>query len=96
MLKAFDQPDQPVSMFHMGGDEVNFDCWATDKNITDWMSTRGFSPNPAMGKEGYLELWSLFQNKALDKLMSAGAPQSVGKNVILWTSELAKPEVIEK
>ena len=38
MLAAFATPTQPqgAGMFHMGGDEVNFPCWATHPDVQKW------------------------------------------------------------
>ena len=30
-------------MFHMGGDEVKFDCWKADPGIQQWLSDNGLS-----------------------------------------------------
>ena len=31
----------PSEWLHMGGDEVNFDCWKSEKSITDFMESKG-------------------------------------------------------
>ncbi len=62
LLEAFSMSgEQPVSMFHMGGDEVNFHCWAKSKAIREWMLDRGYSEDPVDDNKGYLELWGTFQ-----------------------------------
>ena len=86
-----------LPMFHMGGDEVNFDCWAKDQNIIDWMKKNGYPSAPQESQEGYVKLWAVFQEKALQLLKEAnGALRSFKDGVILWTSELTKPFNIEK
>ena len=45
--------------------------------------------------EGYLELWNLFQRNALLKLKEANKG-GFKHNVVVWTSELAKANVIQK
>jgi len=31
----------PLSMFHMGGDEVNFYCWAQSQGVIRWLEENG-------------------------------------------------------
>ena len=57
-----------LPMFHMGGDEVNFDCWAKDESIINWLSKNGYSTKPSVSQEGFVRLWAEFQGKALDTL----------------------------
>ncbi len=83
-------------MFHMGGDEVNFQCWYQEKSIRDWMIKNHFEVNPAISPEGYLNLWSVFQEKALKKLVAANNGKSFKDGVLLWTSELTRPDKIYK
>ena len=86
-----------LPMFHMGGDEVNFDCWAKDENIINWLSKNGYPTKPAENQEGFVRLWAEFQGKALDALKEAnGALKSFKDGVLIWTSELTKPFNIEK
>ncbi len=46
--------------------------------------------------EGFLELWGMFQSKAFAKLQSANGGGKFKDNVMVWTSELAKPNNIVK
>ena len=108
MLKAFTLDNQPVSMFHMGGDEVNFPCWAKDAKIREWVAGKAKSlglrssevsedpANPDTNPDGYLELWSQFQAKARSRLVAANKGKKFKHDQIVWTSELAKAENIEK
>lgn len=84
-----------LKMFHMGGDEVNFKCWAKDPNIRNWLSSQGLETDLYFNNEGYLYLWSVFQEKALKSLVKANKGQ-FADGVILWTSELTKPNHIAK
>ena len=70
-------------VFHMGGDEVKMDCWNETEEIVDWLKLRGMSND----KEGFLDLWSYFQNKSLTRLDEAYGNQ---QPVILWTSGLTE------
>ena len=86
-----------LPMFHMGGDEVNFDCWAKDKTIIDWLNKNGYPTKPSVSQEGFVRLWAEFQGKALDALKEVnGALKSFQDGVLIWTSELTKPFNIEK
>jgi hypothetical protein len=49
---------------------------------------------PQISKEGYLQLWSEFQTKAKAELLKS--KDKVRENLIVWTSELSKPENIER
>ena len=105
MLEAFTLETQPVTMFHMGGDEVNFPCWAKDPKVRDWMikkakqsgSAAATNPSdPETNPDGYLELWSQFQAKAKSRLVEANKGKKFKFDQIVWTSELAKAENIVK
>ncbi len=65
MLAAFFSKDNPVSIFHMGGDEVNFNCWAKDDGIRKWMREHKYEEDPDVDNRGYVELWGLFQVNSL-------------------------------
>nr|CAH7737714.1 unnamed protein product [Callosobruchus chinensis] len=77
MIEQF-QPD----IFHMGGDEVNFDCWKSTPNIVEWMQMKGL--NVTMEKD-WIQLWTYFQNNALERLY-----KKAGREIpaIMWTSRL--------
>ena len=79
-------------MFHMGGDEVNFDCWEKSKEIVDWVGEKKGQGDPGSG--GFFDLWGHFQSNARNRLLKANNGQKT--DVILWTSTLTKPEIIEK
>ena len=49
-----------LPMFHMGGDEANFDCMAKDQNIIDRKEKNGYSSAPQENQEGYVKLCALF------------------------------------
>lgn len=81
MIEDF-QPD----IFHMGGDEVNINCWRSTKIITDWMVNKGWSLN----ENNFYMLWNYFQEKALEKLKIANDDKDIP--TILWTSGLTNEE----
>ena len=86
------QGDLPL--FHMGGDEVNFDCWAKDPGIRKWLEDSEYDGNQ---EDGYVHLWSYFQRKAHHRLLKAYQGNKMAiQGAILWTSELTKPEHLEK
>ena len=96
--KAGKDPLGPrLPMFHMGGDEVNFECWANDSGINTWLKKNGYPTSPTEGQDGFIKLWSDFQEKALEALKNAnGALKSFKDGVIIWTSELTKPFNIDR
>lgn len=72
-------------IFHLGGDEVNLECWAqhlqkgnTPSNYTDLH-----------------DLWGTFTTKALNKLQQANGGEKV-PHVIVWSSKLSKRPYITK
>ena len=68
-------------VFHMGGDEVNFDCWMSEPEFIDYMKKH----NKNGTKEDYLDLWRDFQDKAFTKVSEAA-----GKTLpaIIWTNSM--------
>jgi len=38
----------PDAYLHIGGDEVSFDCWASNPDIRDWMRSAGYGDNYQM------------------------------------------------
>jgi len=39
----------PDNMFHLGGDEVNTDCWTSTPSINNWLNANNFSTQDAYG-----------------------------------------------
>merc|ERR1712156_824917 len=78
-----------TDMFHMGGDEVNLNCWNTTKEIQDELRQRGETGT----KEELLALWKSFQEQAAQKVYEAN-----GKKLplILWTNSLTEEGHVEK
>nr|CAI5818311.1 unnamed protein product [Callosobruchus analis] len=80
MLEQF-QPD----IFHMGGDEVNFDCWKSTPNIVEWMQKKGLNVTT---EEGWIQLWTHFQNNALQRLYKKAGREipAVMYIIQIWTT----------
>lgn len=72
-----------TDMFHMGGDEVNLNCWNTTQEIKEHLKTKGQTGS----EKDLLDLWKDFQNKAATKVYDAA-----GKKIplILWTNSLTE------
>ncbi|XP_032672325.1 chitooligosaccharidolytic beta-N-acetylglucosaminidase [Odontomachus brunneus] len=85
MMEDFEYPD----IFHMGGDEVNINCWRSTKIITDWMLKKGWD----LSESSFYVLWEYFQEKAMEKLKIANGGKDVP--VILWTSGLTNEENLQ-
>ncbi|KAK9497876.1 hypothetical protein O3M35_003786 [Rhynocoris fuscipes] len=73
-------------MFHMGGDEVNLNCWNSTEIIVNNMKELGYDRS----SEGFHRLWSDFQKKAKDIFEENGGK---GKQLVLWTSSLTEGNV---
>jgi len=85
MIEDFEQPD----IFHMGGDEVNINCWKSADIITNWMLKKGWD----LSDKSFYLLWNYFQEKALEKLKIANGGKDIP--VILWTSGLTDDETLQ-
>lgn len=81
MVRDF-QPD----FFHMGGDEVNINCWNSSDIIKDWMTKKGWD----LSESSFYQLWDHFQSKAYDKLTKANNGKEL--DAVLWTSGLTNEE----
>ena len=86
-----------LPLFHMGGDEVNLECWARDPDIGKWMEANDFKTQFSENRDGYIQLWNEFQEKAHGKLKEAYKSKKLALDgAILWTSELTKPFNLHK
>ncbi|XP_018579995.1 chitooligosaccharidolytic beta-N-acetylglucosaminidase isoform X2 [Anoplophora glabripennis] len=83
MIAQF-QPD----IFHMGGDEVNFNCWNSTDSIVEWMAKeKGWGRTEA----DFVKLWDYFQTQALERLYKKAGGQIPA---IMWTSTLTQKEYV--
>ncbi|XP_060530848.1 probable beta-hexosaminidase fdl [Cylas formicarius] len=72
-------------IFHLGGDEVNLECWAQHLQKTNTLSNY----------TDLHELWGEFTVKALGRLQHANGGEKV-PNVIVWSNKLNKRPYITK
>ncbi|XP_050299651.1 chitooligosaccharidolytic beta-N-acetylglucosaminidase isoform X2 [Anthonomus grandis grandis] len=77
------QPD----IFHMGGDEVNFNCWNNTESIVKWMEQKGWGRTEA----DFIKLWDYFQSKALERVYKKAGRKIP---VVMWTSHLTHKEYL--
>ncbi|MCV4690473.1 family 20 glycosylhydrolase, partial [Escherichia coli] len=61
----------PDQFIHLGGDEVEFECWASNPNIQNFMKKKGFGNN-------FRRLESFYIKKILDIITS------LKKSSIVW------------
>lgn len=59
------------SYFHAGGDEVDYDCWRSNPDITKWMKNRNIEGN-------YRELSNIYMRRIYDLL------SHYGKTMLVW------------
>lgn len=74
---------------HMGGDEVFIPCWNSTIEIVDEMKNRGLN----LTENSFLQIWSEFHEKNVDSLFKL---TNRNNPVIVWSSHLTNPDVIEK
>lgn len=79
-----------TDLFHMGGDEVNVNCWQSTPRIVEWMNNNSIPINI----DGFVDIWGMFQSKAYEKLKVAKAEQH--PQVMLWTSTLTESKYVTK
>jgi hexosaminidase len=62
----------PDAYMHIGGDEVSFDCWASNPAINSWMAANGIAAG------NYSALESVYVQKVIDIV------QGLGKHSVAW------------
>ncbi|MBZ3869585.1 Beta-hexosaminidase subunit beta [Sciurus carolinensis] len=78
----------PDQFIHLGGDEVNFDCWASNPQIRNFMMTKGFG-------EDYKKLQSFYIQKVLNITASQNKKSIVWQEVFDDNTELYLDTVIQ-
>jgi len=78
-----------TDMFHMGGDEVNLNCWNSTAEIRAHLSSNGQQGT----KEELLELWKDFQDQAAQKVYAAKGKKLP---IVLWTNSLTEEGNVER
>jgi len=78
-----------TDMFHMGGDEVNMNCWNTTEEIRAELERRGQTGT----EEELLDMWKEFQDQAAEKVYDAAGSRVP---LILWTNSLTEKGHVEK
>jgi len=78
-----------TDMFHMGGDEVNLNCWNSTKEISAALRKQGKNGS----KEDLLDMWKNFQDKAAQRVYSAAGKKLP---IILLTNSLTEEGQVEK
>jgi len=84
-LEMFD-----FDIFHIGGDEVNINCWNTTKEITDYMMSQG----KMRTEKDFMDLWKVFLDKTTEKFVEANNKRQMP--LVLWSSHMTFPKYIGK
>ncbi|KAF0299296.1 Chitooligosaccharidolytic beta-N-acetylglucosaminidase [Amphibalanus amphitrite] len=83
-FNALFQPD----IFHMGGDEINFNCWKSSPEIAEHVKDRGGDPSD---DSEYMRLWAQYQVRAAALWRNVTGRSTP---LVLWTSDLTKQEAV--
>ena len=73
--------------FHMGGDEVNLNCYKTSKEIQEFLSKSG----KLMSDQAIMDLWFTFQEKVANLVQNVK-----NQPIILWSSALTSSSEVRK
>ena len=73
-----------TDVFHMGGDEVNMNCYNSSQEIRDYLERE----NKVGTEDDILELWRSFQRRAFR--LVAEANQGERMPAILWTNTMTE------
>lgn len=79
-LEAFTNAD----FFHMGADDVNFQCWNSSDTMNEVLRATAQIPNDVT----FQRLWMEFQSRALQTLFDASAEGAEKPTPIIWDSKL--------
>ncbi|EHB04777.1 Beta-hexosaminidase subunit beta, partial [Heterocephalus glaber] len=78
----------PDQLIHLGGDEVEFDCWASNPNIQNFMKKKGFG-------QDFTKLESFYVQKLLDIIASMNKGSIVWQEVFDNNNELQPGTIIQ-
>ncbi|XP_059865300.1 beta-hexosaminidase subunit beta isoform X3 [Delphinus delphis] len=78
----------PDEFIHLGGDEVDFDCWASNPEIQDFMRDKGFGRN-------FKKLESFYMQAVLDMISAINKSSIVWQEVFDDASKLTPGTVIQ-
>ncbi|XP_052599455.1 beta-hexosaminidase subunit beta [Peromyscus californicus insignis] len=78
----------PDQFIHLGGDEVDFGCWASNPNIQNFMQKKGF-------EKDFTRLESFYMKKILDIIKSLKKSSIVWQEVFDDKVELQQGTVVE-
>ncbi|XP_066144169.1 chitooligosaccharidolytic beta-N-acetylglucosaminidase-like [Euwallacea fornicatus] len=73
-------------IFHMGGDEVDLNCWNHTESLTKWMVDQGWG---FTSEDFHMKVWAYFQAEASKRLYNKAGKELP---IILWTSDLTSQE----
>lgn len=72
------------TLFHLGADEVRYECWNTSQRLQEYMLNNGWDPNTP---RGFMTLWGNFQKRIEERLDRVAWEEMP---IILWSSTLTE------
>lgn len=76
MMEVFDK-----DIFHMGGDEVDFRCYNSTPEVTEYMKQNNLS----LDAKGFYDLWGGFQEKR-NQCFAYASPKNIRLNLMLGSN----------